>query len=127
MEAFRAYDWPGNVRELEHFIEAMLNVAGEARVIGIEMLPDHFGLSPKISMGEYDSRHISRFQDFFHQAEAGEPGGLVSLRDKEKAMISNALSVAGGNVTRAARLLDISRQLLAYKMKKHGLDRSCFK
>ncbi|MDR1921032.1 MAG: hypothetical protein LBS31_04720 [Candidatus Adiutrix sp.] len=53
--------------------------------------------------------------------------GLVSLKDKEKTMISNALSVAGGNVARAARRLDVSRRLLAYKMKKHGLDRSCFK
>ena len=127
LEAFLAYDWPGNVRELEHIIEAVLNVAEGETVITVDLLPDHFSLLPKITLGQYESRDVSRFQDFFHQAEVDEAGGFVSLKDKEKTMIASALSVTSGNVAKAARLLNISRQLLVYKMKKHRLEREAFK
>ena len=39
MTAFQNYAWPGNVRELEHVIEGALNLAGTAKVIGIDHLP----------------------------------------------------------------------------------------
>ena len=45
-------------------------------------------------------------------------------RDREKQLINNAISVSDGNVSRAAKMLGISRQLLHYKMKKYGLQRS---
>ena len=127
LEAFQAYDWPGNVRELEHIIEAVLNVADDEKTITIDMLPDHFSLSPKITLGRYDAQDLGRFQDFFPQARIDEDGGFVSLKDKERAMIANALAITSGNVAKAARLLNISRQLLVYKMKKHGLERESFR
>ena len=127
LEAFRAYDWPGNVRELEHIIEAVLNVAEGETVITVDLLPDHFSLLPKITLGQYEARDVSRFQDFFHQAEVDEAGGFVSLKEKEKTMIAGALAMTSGNVAKAARLLNISRQLLVYKMKKHRLERESFK
>jgi arginine utilization regulatory protein len=42
-------------------------------------------------------------------------------------MIAETLAATGGNVAKAARTLGISRQLLVYKMAKHGLDRQNFK
>jgi DNA-binding protein Fis len=42
----------------------------------------------------------------------------------ERALVELALRQAGGNQTHAARLLDISRDALRYKMKKFGLMQS---
>lgn len=46
--------------------------------------------------------------------------------EQEKQALENALSASMGNVTRAASILGISRQLLHYKIKKHGLSRVDF-
>ncbi len=129
MDAFQAYTWPGNVRELEHIIEAVFNVAGDEECVTLAMLPDHFSLSPKITLGGFapESRE-GKFD--FPPVGIDDHGGrydLETLKDREKSMISQALFRAGGNVAQAARMLDISRQLLVYKMKKHQLRREHFK
>jgi DNA-binding NtrC family response regulator len=49
------------------------------------------------------------------------PDGGTSLEEVERALVELALRQAGGNQTHAARLLDISRDALRYKMKKFGL------
>jgi two-component system response regulator AtoC len=54
-------------------------------------------------------------------APAASPEGIVRLEDLEKAMLHKALEEAGGNQTKAAALLGISRDAVRYKMKKHGL------
>ena len=127
MEAFQAYGWPGNVREFEHIIEASINVAEGETAIEPDLLPDHFSLSSKITLNQYGPENAGPYGGFYSGAEDGDFGPPVSLKDKEKSMIARALTVTDGNVAKAARLLDISRQLLVYKMKKHGLDRQSFK
>lgn len=124
LSAFKAYDWPGNVRELEHIIEAALNVADNDKLITLDMLPERFSLSARLTLRPYDSEH---------PGSAGVAGrapdvpGSLKLRDTEKSLIANALTATGGNVAKAARLLDISRQLLVYKMKKHQLKRKDYR
>jgi DNA-binding NtrC family response regulator len=49
------------------------------------------------------------------------PEGGRSLEEVERAMVELALRQASGNQTQAARLLDISRDALRYKLKKFGL------
>jgi arginine utilization regulatory protein len=49
---------------------------------------------------------------------------LRRQKTREKELINLALVESAGNVSRAARKLNISRQLLHYKMKKYGLQRS---
>jgi len=49
------------------------------------------------------------------------PEGGTSLEGIEQRMVELALRASGGNQTQAARLLDISRDALRYKMKKFGL------
>jgi len=50
-----------------------------------------------------------------------EPADL-SLRNSERTLIIQALEKAGGNKTKAAVLLGISRDVLRYRMKKLNLD-----
>ena len=47
----------------------------------------------------------------------------VSLDALEREHLQKALAQSGGNVTRAARLLGISRDTLRYRMERHGLQR----
>ena len=45
----------------------------------------------------------------------------ISMEKMEEELVRKALSQTGGNQTQAARLLDISRDSLRYRMKKMGL------
>ena len=52
------------------------------------------------------------------------PEGGTSLEEVERSLVELAIRQANGNQTHAARLLDISRDALRYKLKKFGLMRS---
>jgi DNA-binding NtrC family response regulator len=54
-------------------------------------------------------------------SEAPALPGNVTLEDAELALIRRALQETGGNVSRAARKLGITRMALRYRIKKHGL------
>jgi two-component system NtrC family response regulator len=49
------------------------------------------------------------------------PQGGTSLEEVERELVDMAMAQANGNQTHAARLLDISRDALRYKLKKFGL------
>jgi DNA-binding protein Fis len=50
------------------------------------------------------------------------PQGGVSLEHVEETLVRQAMTQASGNQTRAAHLLDISRDALRYKLKKFGVE-----
>ena len=52
------------------------------------------------------------------------PEGGTSLEDVEHALVELALQQSHGNQIKAAKLLNISRDALRYKMKKFGLSHS---
>ncbi|MCZ6550766.1 MAG: sigma-54 dependent transcriptional regulator [candidate division NC10 bacterium] len=90
------YDWPGNVRELQNCIERA----------GV--------------MAEKDFIDIGQLQRVLHrglQLTSPEDRG-ATLRDREKALILDALRQTRGNKTAAAALLGISLRGLHYKLKK---------
>ncbi|MCX6553201.1 MAG: sigma-54 dependent transcriptional regulator [Acidobacteria bacterium] len=93
------HDWPGNVRELRNVLERGMVVAKGARI-----QPDDLGLTASgVSLGPFDT-------------------GLT-LDEVERRHITAVLQHAGGNVTQAARTLDIDRVTLYNKIKKYGLRR----
>jgi arginine utilization regulatory protein len=98
------YQWPGNVRELKHTIEYMMNVCEEERLT-LEELP--------IMLRQLSSSS---------QRKRVHPNESLSLRknleDVEKRLIMNALDLSKGNINKAAKLLEIPRQTLQYKLKK---------
>ncbi len=102
---FQAYPWPGNVRELENVIEQALVLGAQRNLITAADLPEH------IRQAETESPQICL--DI-------PPQGLV-LEDLEKELVAQALRKTGGNQTKAATLLGISRQSLIYRMEKFGL------
>jgi len=104
------YRWPGNVRELENIIERAVVLCNEDR-ISMDLIP-HEILS----------------------ATAGKPADIISemksdfsisLTDNvdayEKALIVSALKQSSGNQLKAAKLLQVNRTTLQYKLQKHGI------
>ena len=100
------YDWPGNVRELGHELQRLLHgcLAGEAIEYG--MLRDGIRAPrPRREAAAADSLELQPHVDAL-----------------EERLIKEALARTGGNRTEAARLLRVSRNGLALKMTRLGLD-----
>ena len=97
-----AYDWPGNVRELESVIERTL-LLSEGSVIVPEDLPAGVRAGIGGVRGPMDLEI---------------PDSGIDLDALERGLILKALEKAGGNVSRAARLLGLSRRTLQYRMEK---------
>jgi len=92
-----AHDWPGNVRELRNILERGIVLAS-----GSVLRPEHLG-----ALGE-------------GQASDKKP---LSLEDVERRHIAEILRQTGGNVSQAARVLDIDRATLYTKIRKYDLRR----
>ena len=108
LAAFRAYDWPGNVRELRNVIERAM-ILEDSDEITTRYLPR--GLAGE-SRARIENRGGTKPDHI-----ALPPSG-VSLEEVEMSLVRQALERSGGNQTKAAELLDISRDQLRYRMKK---------
>ncbi|HZY31977.1 MAG TPA: sigma-54 dependent transcriptional regulator [Candidatus Methylomirabilis sp.] len=107
------YPWPGNVRELSHVIErAVLWSPGER--LAIEQL----SLAPPIQA------NIAEPEPTTDIAQGTLPAEGIDLAEWERSLIVQALHEAGGNQTKAAKKLGISRDTLRYRLKKFGIDSS---
>jgi len=110
------FDWPGNVRELENEIERAVALAHDREPIG----PHH--LSPKLGAATADAGSPPQATAEAAAAPDRAGGALRSARAAfEARYIAEVLREQGGNVTRAARALGLSRVMLQKKMKDFGL------
>jgi DNA-binding NtrC family response regulator len=106
--AINAHAWPGNVRELRNVVEQAILLAG-ADIIGPQDL-----LLP----GKLDAAILTSASPL--DILAGDEGGST-LDRVEREMLIKALAGAGGNISKAARELGISRDTLRYRIEKHGI------
>jgi transcriptional regulator with PAS, ATPase and Fis domain len=110
MEELRNYDWPGNVRELRNVIERAMIIAKE-RMIRPEDLPERLRSSDTENGALSSTVSVPR------------TGSLRSiLAETERQVILETLHRAGGNKTKAAKMLGIHRTSLYEKMRQHGMD-----
>ncbi len=106
--ALLEYPFPGNVREMENLVERAVILAGT---------------------GPIDRSHFPRLE-----ARSGVPAGEgpgftvpeipdqgLPLEELEKELILRALDKAGGNKTRAAKLLGLTRRTLYSRLERYGL------
>jgi len=105
-EFFLDYRWPGNVRELRNVIERTM-LLGEEEALLMEHLPIEI-------LGQVSREGVTI------EGISIPPEG-ISLEKVEEAFVRQALKMTHGNQTKAARLLDISRDALRYRMQKFGL------
>jgi len=113
------YAWPGNIRELENLMERSVLFADGPR-IEASALPDSLrekgaALPVPIAavgpLGAIAAPSGASMKEIVRQAQA----------ELERELITRALEETGGNVTRAAKRLQISRKSLQVKMKELGL------
>ncbi len=106
--ALERYPWPGNVRELRAAIERAVVMASGPKIT-LRDLPASVreGLQPMLPNGA-GLTLPSRTKD----------GGHLNLQDTEQRMIVRALDETGGNVTKAAQRLGISRRTLHRRLKE---------
>jgi two-component system response regulator AtoC len=113
VEALKGFDWPGNIRQLENALERMMLMA-EDRVLRVSDLPEDV-----VERARRDS------------ASGGEGASAPTFKEivrrrtqnVERGLIEKALEETGGNVTRAAEKLGLSRKGLQLKMRELGLKR----
>ena len=101
LELLLAYSFPGNVRELENVVESASAVSTD----NPQTITDR-DLRPLLGAG-------------VPAAADPAPGGALSMERMEKVTIEQALRVSGGNRTKAASLLGISRDTLYRKMRQY--------
>lgn len=99
LKKLQKYNWPGNIRELQHAIERAI------------IMSDSVALSP---------------DDFFFLNQKAENKAenepeTFNLDDVEKSVIQKAINRHGGNISKAAKELGLTRASLYRRMEKHGL------
>ena len=102
VRAIQHYHWPGNVREMRHQISRAVLMCTQAVISAQEL-----GL-PQASPVPANTLTVSDTP--------------MTLEDAEKAMLLNALEQARHNVSKAARILGITRMTMRYRMDKHGIS-----
>lgn len=113
MTIFMEYLWPGNVRQLQHSIESALSIMEQDESFILpKHLPHHIFHSQQQSNTEAKNHLSLSFSD----------GPLHNtIEEVEKKIIHQALIRNNWNVSSTARHLDIKRQSLQYRMKKHNI------
>jgi DNA-binding NtrC family response regulator len=104
LAALLAYSWPGNVVELEGVLAHARALAGDS-LIEVEHLPARITLAP--------AEDTATFR---------RPPGGIDLEQVERELIRQALEMAQGNKSQAARLLGLTRHTLLYRLEKHGFE-----
>ncbi len=107
LEALTAYPWPGNVRELRNVIERAMLLEAEDE-LRVEHLPPEIRGGAEIRTGSDASAGAASILDRFMP---------MTLREVERIQIERTLEQTGGNKSRAASILGISRQTLREKLK----------
>jgi len=113
--ALQLYSWPGNVRELENLIERLV-ILNRTGVIGIEDLP------PAIRDPSADLLAAATATNGGTVGNSEAIDLVATLARMEAALIDRAMRTSGGNKTRAAELLGLSRTTLLDKLKRTGGD-----
>jgi two-component system, NtrC family, response regulator AtoC len=100
--AIQQYRWPGNVREMRHQISRAVLMCTQP------VISEHDLGLPQV--GHLPTSPVSATSE-----------AQLTLDGAEKAMLLSALEQARNNVSKAARILGITRMTMRYRMDKHGI------
>lgn len=103
LRKLQSYDWPGNIRELQNVVERSVILRSGTEISAQDIL-----LS--------SSRNKHQQEGSFQLPVEG-----ISLESVEKSLIEQALTLAKGNRSQAARLLQIPRHVLIYRLEKFDI------
>jgi DNA-binding NtrC family response regulator len=118
-----SHNWPGNVRELKNSIERAMILEDEQLLHAVYLpfaVAEAGGMTAfeRVSSGDGGGGQLA---DGRTLPKLYIPEGGTSLEDVERTMVELSMRQANNNQTHAAKLLNISRDALRYKLKKFGL------
>ena len=134
VRALLNYSFPGNIRELQNLVERGVISASDESMIDLPHLfssgeiPSCEVLSIALAGGSgtlaKDKPAASAAAPAINllqtlQQAQGDAGGIISLEQVERLLVENAVAQAKGNLSAAARLLNITRSQLAYRCEKY--------
>ncbi|WP_082496644.1 sigma-54-dependent Fis family transcriptional regulator [Aminobacter sp. DSM 101952] len=108
LEALQAYQWPGNVRELRNLVER-LHVLSHGNMVEATDLPEEIASPAKPEMPAKIAESTA--------------APIISFEDAERQAVLCALTAEGGNLSRVAQRLGISRPTLYRKLDQFGIRR----
>ncbi len=100
METLSSYEWPGNVRQLKNVIESAVVQAKDERITVYELPEEFHSRMPRM--------------------KKCDPDAVKPLKVLEREAISDALNLYGGNISKAARQLGISRKTFYKRLKSEN-------
>ncbi len=110
IQVLERYAWPGNVRELENMVEGLIAL-GAGDSIDVDDLGDRF--------------HAGAAEPMRTQGNGATPSlayeSLPTLEQAERDLIDAAIERCGGNKSKAAAILGISRTRLYRKLREMGV------
>lgn len=112
VDALLAYRWPGNVRELRNLVER-LHLLSSNGFVDLGDLP--------LDMVEPPHDHVAILSAPDVSSQAEKP--VLTFEDAERQAIRNALVAEGGNLSKVARRLGVSRPTLYRKLEHFGIKR----
>nr|WP_295930805.1 sigma-54 dependent transcriptional regulator [uncultured Dyadobacter sp.] len=104
MDVFQKYDWPGNLRELNNVIKRLVLLSKEEVA----------------TLGALPSEMITAMEDQQKPAAGSDLKALQETHEKE--MIEKVLQEVRYNKSKAAKLLNIDRKTLYYKIEKYHIE-----
>lgn len=110
-----SYSWPGNVRELRNMLEQTVLLT-HADII----TPGQLNLCPSLDGDELETSFTAACS--LTPERVSDPEDM-SLPELERDMVIRTLNKTDWNVTKSAKLLGLSRDMLRYRIEKLGLSR----
>ncbi|OHD05374.1 MAG: sigma-54-dependent Fis family transcriptional regulator [Spirochaetes bacterium GWD1_27_9] len=102
-----SYHWPGNVRELENCIERAVVLCSDGVIHG-------YNLPPSLQLAETTGT-----------TNIGKLESVVNTVEKD--MIIDAIKLTNGNLSKAAKILDITERMIGIRINKYNIDVGKFK
>jgi len=134
LQALIHHDWPGNIRELENMLERGLIMVPHGETVDLQHLTsvdDALDVGEAITLDQYGllasttgSPAAAGVSDAPSSVDTVAADvlehNLGTLAELEDALVRAALKQTGGNVTRAATLLGLTRSQMDYRARKVG-------
>ncbi|MDQ0430377.1 arginine utilization regulatory protein [Planomicrobium stackebrandtii] len=110
-DLLHAYNWPGNLKELELLLDETTSMLTTQEIVTVDMLPHHFKMKSEL-------KGALKPEDFIVQSNTELLPLEEYLFEAEMYYLQKAMDLHGGNVTKAAAALGMSRQNLQYRLRK---------
>jgi DNA-binding NtrC family response regulator len=121
VEFLQQHSWPGNVRELENIVRKTL-IASRGYPINLEHIRGAL-TKPTPPRPAGDQKLADYVTELLTQAQLGETGNASEVLTEavERELYGQAIRLANGDQTKAARWLGVSRPTMREKLTRYGL------